>query len=142
MSRRTREEVDAALDPDSIKYEDLLDNNNVLQAEVRALREELTEVRRDAREPGCQCTSEIGDSPCPAHPLNPATELPYTSREAGELATQLTELREAALDLACEHMGMDSNEELLLWLETLPATDPGHSTPWGRFFAVLAKVKP
>lgn len=50
------------------------------------------------------------------------------------------ELREAALDLAREHMGMDSVEELLLWLETLPATDPGHDTPWGRFFALLAKA--
>lgn len=56
------------------------------------------------------------------------------------LNKRLTELREAALALACEHMGMGGNEELLLWLETLPATDPGHDTPWGRFFAVLAKL--
>lgn len=60
----------------------------------------------------------------------------------GSLNKRLTELREAALALACEHMGMGGNEELLLWLETLPATDPGHDTPWGRFFAVLAKLKP
>lgn len=76
------------------------------------------------------------------YPLD--TSDPYTKLFAiAELRTaKLTELREAALDLACEHMGMDSNEELLLWLETLPASHPGHDTPWGRFFTVLAKAAP
>jgi hypothetical protein len=67
-------------------------------------------------------------------------ELERVRAERDALKAEVEQLREAALDLACEHMGMDSNEELLLWLETLPNTDPGHSTPWGRFFSVLAKL--
>jgi hypothetical protein len=89
-------------------------------AEVERLRAEL----KDQREPGCQCTWEVGDSPCPAHPLNPATELPYTAREAAKLEAENAELRKAGKGL-CSNCGfacsiVDETEQLnakLAWFE-------------------------
>lgn len=68
-----------------------------LEAENARLREELATERKDRREPGCVCTWEVGDSPCPVHPLNPNTELPYTAREAADLEAENARLR-AELD--------------------------------------------
>lgn len=60
-----------------------------VEAEVAELRAEFAQYRKDQRPPGCQCTQEFGDSPCPAHPIDPDTELPY---EPAKLLAQRDEL--------------------------------------------------
>lgn len=77
----------------------MAEENTRLRGESRYLRAELELERKARREPGCQCTSEIGDSPCPVHPLDPETELPYTPAKASALAAEVLELREQRVTL-------------------------------------------